>query len=107
VAGNLVDLDELILKCRNDSSKEFIRESVVSYRAGAYRSSIVSCWVAVCYDLIEKLRELALAGDKQAEEKVEELGVTSRTVVWQFVEQFWFEFVPVLHRLQGRLAAQG
>ena len=23
------------------------------------------------------------------------------------VEQFWFEFVAVLHRLQGRLAAQG
>lgn len=73
MAGNLVDLDELILKCRNNSSKEFIREAVVSYRAGAYRSSIVSCWVAVCYDLIEKLRELALAGDKQAEKKVEEL----------------------------------
>jgi hypothetical protein len=35
------------------------------------------------------------------------LDVTSRTVVWLFVEQFWFEFVPVLHRLQGRLAAQG
>ena len=32
--------------------------------------------------------------------------VTSRTVVWLFVEQFWFEFVPVIHRLQGRLAAQ-
>jgi hypothetical protein len=33
------------------------------------------------------------------------IAVTSRTVVWQFVEQFWFEFVPVFHRLQGRLAA--
>ena len=31
--------------------------------------------------------------------------VTSRTVVWVFVEQFWFEFVPVFHCLQGRLAA--
>ena len=33
--------------------------------------------------------------------------VTSRKVVWVFVEQFWFEFVPVFHCLQGRLAAQG
>ena len=33
------------------------------------------------------------------------LAVTSRTVVWLFVEQLRFEFVPVLHRLQGRLAA--
>lgn len=35
------------------------------------------------------------------------LTVTSRTVVWLFLEQFRFEFVPVLYRLQGRLAAQG
>lgn len=35
------------------------------------------------------------------------LGVTSRQVVWLFPEQLWFEFVPILHRLQGRLAAQG
>ena len=37
----------------------------------------------------------------------DEFDVTSRTVIWLFVEQFWFEFVPVLHCLQGRLAAQG
>ena len=35
------------------------------------------------------------------------LGVTSRTVVWLFLGQLRLEFVPVLHRLQGRLAAQG
>ena len=32
--------------------------------------------------------------------------VTSRQVVWLFPEQLWLECVPVLHRLQGRLAAQ-
>ncbi len=35
------------------------------------------------------------------------LNVTSRQVVWLFLEQFRFEFVPFFHRLQGRLAAQG
>jgi len=35
------------------------------------------------------------------------LHVTSRQVVRLFLEQLWFEFVPFLHRLQGRLAAQG
>ena len=34
------------------------------------------------------------------------LPVTSRQVVWLFLEQFWLEFVPVLHPLQGRLAHQ-
>ncbi|MTJ05159.1 MAG: response regulator [Sediminimonas qiaohouensis] len=35
------------------------------------------------------------------------LTVTSRKVVWLFLEQLGLEFVPVFHRLQGRLAAQG
>ena len=35
------------------------------------------------------------------------LCVTSRQVVWLFFEQLRFKFVPILHRLQGRLAAQG
>ena len=35
------------------------------------------------------------------------IGVTSRQVVRLFLKQLWFEFVPVLHGLQGRLAAQG
>jgi len=35
------------------------------------------------------------------------LAVTSRQVIWLFVEQLRLEFVPGFHRLQGRLAAQG
>ena len=33
--------------------------------------------------------------------------VTSRKVIGLFLEQVRFEFVPVLHRLQGRPAAKG
>ena len=35
------------------------------------------------------------------------LTVTSRKVIWLFLEQLRFQLVPVLHCLQGRLAAQG
>ena len=35
------------------------------------------------------------------------VAVTSRQVVWLFFKQLWFEFVPVLHGLQGRFTAQG
>ena len=35
------------------------------------------------------------------------LGVTSRQVVGLFLEQLRFEYVPALHRLQGRLTVQG
>jgi len=73
VAGYLEDLDELVLKCRNEKAQDHIREAVACYRAGSYRSAVVSCWVAVCFDIIEKLRELSLAGDQQAKKKIQEL----------------------------------
>jgi cyclohexadieny/prephenate dehydrogenase len=34
-------------------------------------------------------------------------GVTSRKVVRLLPEQIWLEFVPILHRLKGRFAAEG
>jgi hypothetical protein len=75
----LEDLDELILRCRDEKARLYIAESVSSYRVGAFRSAIVAAWVAVCFDVIEKLRELSLAGDKEAEKHVHELDLTRRT----------------------------
>lgn len=66
------DLDELIVRCRNESAREHYREAVAAYRAGAYRAAIVSTWVATVYDVISKLQELALAGDKRARQKLSE-----------------------------------
>lgn len=66
--SSLTDLDELILMCRDEKARSYISESVASYRAGAYRAAIVGAWIAVCFDLIDKLRELSLAGDKEAEQ---------------------------------------
>ena len=36
-----IDLDELIILCRDKSAKKFIQEAVACYRAGAYRSAKV------------------------------------------------------------------
>jgi hypothetical protein len=62
----LADLDELSLRCRDDRAKSYISEAIASYRAGAYRAAIVTTWVAVAFDVIEKLRELSLQGDARA-----------------------------------------
>lgn len=75
----LIDLDELILKCRDDRAKAYIAEAVASYRSGAFRSAIVGTWIAVCFDVIEKIRELALSGDKEAEKHAEELEKTRKS----------------------------
>lgn len=68
----LSDLDELILSCRTDQSKEYISEAVTCYRAGAYRAVIVSTWIAIVYDLIDKMRELSSAGDGAAKKLIED-----------------------------------
>jgi hypothetical protein len=66
----LADLDELVLLCRDDKARLYIVEAVACYRSGAYRSAIVATWIAVCYDIIDKLRELSLSGDNAAAQHI-------------------------------------
>ncbi|MGE1176500.1 hypothetical protein [Pseudomonas sp. BW7P1] len=63
MTDSLADIDALALKCRAERSRDYISESIQCYRAGAYRSSIVHTWIAVVFDLVDKIRELALAND--------------------------------------------
>lgn len=61
------DLDELVLSCRSSAAKDYIQEAVKCYRAGAYKACITSTWVALVYDIIDKIKELSFANDNQAE----------------------------------------
>lgn len=69
LSERLIDLDELILRCRDKTSKAYIAEAVACYRAGAFRSCIVATWIAVVFDFLSKLNELELTGDGNAREK--------------------------------------
>ncbi|WP_352000165.1 hypothetical protein VVT58_21230 (plasmid) [Sphingobium sp. SJ10-10] len=62
----LSDLDELILRCRTDEAREHIAEAVASYRGGAYRATIVMSWIAVVFDLMDKVRDLSIGGEAAA-----------------------------------------
>ncbi len=66
----LSDLDEAILRCYNKNSAEYLREAIACYRAGAYRSAIVTTWNCVFFDIMEKLRELSLSGDPVSSKQV-------------------------------------
>jgi len=68
----LSDLDELILRCKDEQAKKYIREAVSCYKVGAFRSSIVATWIAIVFDFLDKLRELSLTGDKKADAQLEE-----------------------------------
>ncbi|ESZ22821.1 hypothetical protein [Mesorhizobium sp. L2C084A000] len=64
--GRLTDLDALALTVRNPFSRTYIDEAVKAYRAGSCKAAIVAVWVAVTFDIIAKIRELAGQGDAQA-----------------------------------------
>lgn len=85
-----IDLDELIVRCRDKSSRKFIQEAVSCYRAGAFRSCIVATWNAVVFDFLHKLRELELFGDQEAAKLLEEFD-TFRVSGKQFRELWQFE----------------
>lgn len=70
-AQRLVDLDELVLRCRDVYARRYIQEAVACYRAGAHRACIVSTWNAVVFDYLHKLRELELTGDAEARKQLE------------------------------------
>jgi hypothetical protein len=69
----LSDLDELALSVRDVRSRAYIFEAISVYRAGAYRAAIISTWIAVAYDTISKIRELANQGDNAAQAYVAKL----------------------------------
>lgn len=66
MSESLVDMEALALRCRSEQSKEYVSEALLCYRSGAYRAAIVSTWIAIVFDLIDKIRELALSGDANA-----------------------------------------
>jgi hypothetical protein len=61
----LGDIDEFVTRCRTEEARTYVAEAVACYKAGAYRSCIVATWIAVVYDLIAKVRELASGGDAE------------------------------------------
>jgi hypothetical protein len=65
-SDHLHSLDALLLSVRDTESKRLTQEAVTAYQAGAYRAAILSIWVAVCADIISKLKELAIGGDAAA-----------------------------------------
>src|SRR5690606_9421939 len=71
--SHLTNLDELIQKVRNTHTKNYIHESIAAYRTGAYRASLITTWIAVCVDVIEKIKELSLSEDPAAKKLEEKL----------------------------------
>jgi hypothetical protein len=57
--NQLADLEELLHSIKDESVRAYAKEAVVCYQNAAYRSAIVSIWVAVVFDLVKKIEYLA------------------------------------------------
>ncbi|CAN7548590.1 hypothetical protein [Pararhizobium sp. LjRoot238] len=67
------NFEELVIRASNEGSRNNIGEAIRCYEAGSFRAAIVSAYVAMCFDLIDKLRQLASAGDGKAKVEIEKL----------------------------------
>lgn len=92
MSHGLTDIDSLCLAVRDMESRRLISEAITAYRGGAFRSAIMSTWIAVAYDIIAKARELAAQGEAAPKVFVDELDVA--------IEH---NAVPKLQRIEGEL----
>ncbi|MCC6678268.1 MAG: hypothetical protein IT436_14095 [Phycisphaerales bacterium] len=71
--GILTDLDELVMEVRDRTSRVYLQEAVAAYRGKAFRAAVVATWLAVVFDIISKMRELANQGDAEAKTQIERI----------------------------------
>lgn len=86
--GAFLDLDELIVLCKDRVARKFIQEAAACYKAGAYRSCIIATWNAVVFDFIDKLKNLSESGNGEAKKLLESFDEMSKNSkvreLWQF-----------------------
>jgi hypothetical protein len=63
---HLTNLEELLQSVRHPSAKSYFQEAIISYQSGAYRSALIATWIAVCIDIVEKIKDLSIDGDQNA-----------------------------------------
>lgn len=69
----IAGFEELVIRCRDETSRNHIVEAIRCYESSAYRAAIVTTYMAVCFDLIAKLKALAASGDSKASELLKDL----------------------------------
>lgn len=84
---HLTDLDELVQRVRSVHPRNYLNEAIVAYRAGAYRAALITTWIAVCVDIIEKIKELSASGDgaaKDIEQRLDKINPSDPSAMLSF-----------------------
>lgn len=68
--------------------KKIFDEAILDYQIGNLRSSILSLWVAVIFDIIDKIRELAIQGNQEAVNFIESIDqLHLKPIEEQFIQE--------------------
>jgi hypothetical protein len=86
---SFADLDEMVLLCHDEKARSYLVEAIASYKAGAMRASMISAWIAVCFDFIDKVRQLELQDDAAAAVIAKKLHASQQGI--NFAEALAFE----------------
>lgn len=66
-------LQELIDRCHGDLGKQFLSDAAQAYEAHNYRSCVIMTWIAVAFDILDKISNLSDAGQANAMQYTAEL----------------------------------
>lgn len=59
-------MEDLRAQVRSNRSRDYVDEAIAAYTAAAYRAAVISIWIAVVSDLIDKIDILAENGEPAA-----------------------------------------
>ncbi|EJB02859.1 hypothetical protein Rleg9DRAFT_1673 [Rhizobium leguminosarum bv. trifolii WSM597] len=65
----LANFEEILIAIPDPGSKSHFSEAVRCYESGALRAAIVSAYIALCFDLVAKLKSMAELGDGKAKQE--------------------------------------
>jgi len=69
----IIDLESLLPKIWSSNSKALLSEAIAAYKAGAYRASVISTWLAILVDLFDKASEIAVIEEKGKAKEIRDI----------------------------------
>jgi len=67
------DLQKLLEQCQGESGRDFLLEAIESFRGERFRQCVISIWIGVVFDIIEKANALSALGQSVAMQFIDEV----------------------------------
>ena len=86
--ASYISLDEYAHQVRSEQSRAILREAVACINADCKRAAVINTWLAVTFDILEKLNSLSAMGDSAAQEVIDEFNNLRQREDWTGTTRF-------------------